>query len=103
MSGLSAFLQDLWVNTFSIVADKHPKEVMIVSNLSLNVMCTRVLKGISQQFTGNSVHFVLKSRRQSSPLALDDNAKDRRVAVCIRSGSLVLYRFASAILRDRLK
>ena len=47
MSGLSAFLQDLWVHTFSIVADKHPKEVIVVPNLSLNVMCTGVLKGIS--------------------------------------------------------
>jgi hypothetical protein len=47
MPGLSPFLQDLVGHTFSIVADKHPKEAIPVSNLSLDVTCTRVLKGIS--------------------------------------------------------
>src|SRR6266853_2841025 len=47
VSGACAFLQDFWVNAFSIIADTQAKHAMVVTNLGFDLTCTCVLKSIA--------------------------------------------------------
>jgi hypothetical protein len=47
MTRAPTFLPDLWLDALSIIADPQAKQLIIVSNLSLDPFCTCVLESIS--------------------------------------------------------
>jgi hypothetical protein len=81
MSGAPSFLLDFRVNALSIIADPQAKQVIIVSNLGLDQVCTCVLERISQHLAADPVNLVLEDRSQGLSLALHNHAENRRIAV----------------------
>src|SRR5262245_31931347 len=62
VSTASAFLQHVWVHAFSIVPDTQPKLVVVVQNLSLDLLRLCVPKGITQHLTRDAVNFSADDR-----------------------------------------
>jgi hypothetical protein len=72
MSGDSAFLQDLGIDTSAVVTNPNPKQLVIVSDLYFNPRGLCVPIRVSQYLARNPANLIIGSRRQGSPLSLFD-------------------------------
>jgi hypothetical protein len=95
-------LQGLGLDAFSIVANTHPKQAMIVPDVRFQVACLCVLESISQQLAGDPVNLILEVRGQRLPLPFHGHPEDRRSAlrfvVCDMGARQILTRNGQQLL-----
>jgi hypothetical protein len=72
MSGATAFLQDLGIDTFPVVANAEAQHIVVVSDLRLDSMCMSMPKSVPQDFECDPTDIVFNRRIQGLPLALLD-------------------------------
>jgi hypothetical protein len=80
MSGPRAFVEYLWANSDSIIAESDAEFMRVVSNLYFNFFSIRMAERIAQNLTANSVDFVLKSPLYVSRRSFDGQAENRAAA-----------------------
>ena len=71
MPGPRAFLQDVPVNAFSVVANPQAKVMLVIANFGFDVARARMTKSVSQNLTADPVNLVLKGGRQDAWRSFD--------------------------------
>jgi hypothetical protein len=77
MSSRRAFVEYLWVNSDSVIAEPDAKFPRVVPNLNFNLTSTRVAESISQNLPANPIELVLKNRLYVSRRSFDGHAESR--------------------------
>ena len=96
MSRSSALLKDLRVDPLAIIADAHPKLILIITNLHFDVAGNSMRESISNHLAGDPIDLILNHRRQSLLLAFDDHTEVWRMPV----GSLSARQFMPSRLEQ---
>jgi hypothetical protein len=96
-------LEDPGVNALSIVTNPYPEELAVVSDFGLDAAGVRVVKGVSQDLTRNSIDIVLKERRQRLPRSFHRNLEFRRVALRTRGSREFLSRGCEVMFQIALQ
>src|SRR5258706_6883543 len=68
-------VQQLRVDTFSIVPDKQPKQPIAVGDLHFDSLCLSMLERISQRLARDAVNVIAQDRVQLSRRSLDSNVE----------------------------
>jgi hypothetical protein len=88
----AACFNDFWFDAFSIIANEHPEQAILVPDLSFNLASPCVPESIAQQFAGDAVSLVLDERIQSLPLPFYCHTEDYWVSVSILGLRQILTR-----------
>jgi hypothetical protein len=77
MSSPRAFVEYLWVNSDSVIAEADAEFLRVVPNLNFNLFSARMAEGVSQNLPANPIDLVLKSRLYVSRRSFDGHAESR--------------------------
>jgi hypothetical protein len=62
MSSTRAFVEYLWVNSDSVIAEPDAEFLYFVPNLNFKLLSARMAESVSQNLSANPVEFVLQNR-----------------------------------------
>jgi hypothetical protein len=96
MTGARAFMQNCRVNALSIITYPQTKQIRVVVECNFNPACASMPESVSQYLTSNPVDLVLKQRRQSLRLPLNDHLEDGRMTVPIPAPILGVPEFLTS-------
>jgi hypothetical protein len=81
MSSSRAFVEYLWGNSDSVIAEPDAEFPRVVPNLNFNLFSARMAESVSQNLPANPIDLVLKNRLYISRRSFDGNAESRAAAV----------------------
>ena len=81
MSSPRAFVEYLWVDSDSVIAEPDAEFLRVVPNLNFNLFSARMAEGVSQNLPANSTYLVLKNRLYVSRRSFDGHVEGRAAAV----------------------
>src|SRR5262249_16307904 len=70
MSIAVACVEDVWFDSFSVVADEHPESALLIMDFHLDLSGLRVRKAIASRFAGDAIDFVPAQGRQIARFAV---------------------------------
>ena len=85
MSSPRAFVEYLWVNADSVIAETDAEFLRVVPNLNFDLFSARMAESVSQNLPANPIDLVLKNRLYVSRRSFDGHAESR--AATVRSSS----------------
>src|SRR6267154_3812564 len=71
MSSPRAFVEYLWVNSGSVIAEPDAEFLRVIPNLNFNLFSARMAESVSQNLPANSTYLVLKNRLYVSRRSFD--------------------------------
>jgi hypothetical protein len=81
MSSPRAFVEYLWVDSDSVIAEPDAEFLRVVPNLNFNLFSARMAESVSQNLPANPIELVLKNRLYVSRRSFDGHAESRARAV----------------------
>src|SRR5215469_1298041 len=75
MSHAAARLQNLRINSFTVVPDAHPQLALVITDFDVNPSRARVVKRIADPLAGDAVHLVPQDRVQIARLTFHLDAE----------------------------
>src|ERR1700677_1793890 len=80
MPGSLAAIENLGINSLSIVTDSYAKQLVTIPYLRFNVLGLSVNKSVAQGLTQNAVHFIANHGVERLRRAFDHDLKGRRTS-----------------------
>ncbi len=81
MSSPRAFVEYLWGNSDSVIAEPDAEFLRVIPNLNFNLFCARMVESVSQNLPANPIELVLKNRLDVSRRSFDGHAESRAAVV----------------------